>query len=295
MLSREVTSCRVLAAVVLIVATLGRAEPISAQGAAPQLVYRDATRAVGTIVWLVAADGSSKKPVGDMLGPGVRALDLRGSLLAVAEGNDLVNPQPRERRREPRVRRHSPRRAPTSRTAPPSSTQPIPSCGPVEQKTMIGEVNPATGAHRRWPTSTSGPALRSSGTTPTPTSSPLRRAAAIRAWARSGPSTPKPGEKTSSTPVEGCGWAAVSPTGSQALISYGVCMGPDSDAPELRAYGLPGGQAQEDSISTRTPPASSRSSTRQTARRRHSGWRWTAPTQTPWRRAAESGSSTRPP
>src|SRR5262249_8771601 len=84
-------------------------------------------------------------PVGDMLGPGVRPLDLQGNLLAVAEGTDLVT-----------VNLAS---GDASRVAVGSRIQNAyianettvfysthPGCGPVEKKTMIGELTPVSGA-----------------------------------------------------------------------------------------------------------------------------------------------------
>src|SRR5215471_15784813 len=79
-----------LTAVALACSTVGSVAPVHAQGTAPSVVYLDASKPAGTMVWVAAADGSSRRVVGEMLGPDVRPLDLRGSLLAVGEGDDLV-------------------------------------------------------------------------------------------------------------------------------------------------------------------------------------------------------------
>src|SRR5437870_2746389 len=80
----------VLIAVALVASAGERTTPVSAQGAALSVVYLDASKPAGTMVWVAAADGSTRRVVGDLLGPNLRTLDLRGSLLAVADGDDLV-------------------------------------------------------------------------------------------------------------------------------------------------------------------------------------------------------------
>src|SRR4051794_23738746 len=77
-------------AAVLIVATFAPPKTSSAQEAALSIVYLDTGKPDGTILWVAAADGSSKRPVGEMLGPGIWPLDMRAGLLAVADRNDLV-------------------------------------------------------------------------------------------------------------------------------------------------------------------------------------------------------------
>lgn len=233
-----------LAAIALAAITLGPARPTSAQGTAQSVVYLDMTKPVGTIVWLVAADGSSKTPVGDMLGPGVRPLDLQGSLLAVAEDNDLVT-----------VNLAS---GAASRVSVGARIQGAyiandttvfysthPGCGPVERKTMIGKLNPATGESAKVADIDQRPGieiLSYNADTDELTAAPRGCDPGIGdLWVMSA----KTGQRTATIKVEGCGWAAASLSGAQALISYGGCIGAPGDAPELRAYDLPGGDVKE--------------------------------------------------
>ena len=185
-----------------------------------QIVYLDASKPAGTMVWIAAADGSSKRLVGDLLGPGIRTLDLRGSLLAVADGNDLVTLNLVSgdiKRLSVGTRIQSAYIA--NDTTVFYSTHP--GCGPVEKKTMIGSFTVPTEMSEQvadmgdWP-----------GAEVLSVQRRRRRAdhrlARLRPWHRAKLwlVNAKTGDTNQIIPVDGCGWAAVSPSGTQALLTY---------------------------------------------------------------------------
>jgi len=234
-----------LAAIALVVATLGVAAPTSAQGMMPSIVYLDASKPAGTSVWVMASDGSSRHVVGDLLAPGLRALDMRGSLLAAVDANDLitVNLDSGETKHVAVGARIQSAYVANASTVFYSTH---PGCGPVEAKPTIGRVNVATGANDRitdlgtWPGSE---VLRyDAGADELTVASRSCDPGIGELWIVNA----RTGDTRQKIPVDGCGWAAIAPAGGQALLSYDLCKLGGNDAfPDLRAYDLPGGAAKE--------------------------------------------------
>src|SRR4051794_30366787 len=173
-----------------------------------------------------------------MLGPGIRALDLQGGLLAVADGTDLVtvNLSSGEAKYTP-IKSYV-----ASAYVADSSTvfyATHPGCGPVE-KTVVGRINVATGTRTTVIETTDVPGFEILGYNAAADELTITPRGCDPGLGEIWTVNAKTGEKKSTIPVEGCGWAALSPDRKQALISYDACIGEENDDPELRAYALPG-------------------------------------------------------
>jgi hypothetical protein len=233
-----------VAVVILVAATLGRAELASAQPAL-SVVYLDATNPASTELWVVAVDGSSKRVVGDLLGPGLRPLGLRDGLLAVADANNLltVNLASGLTKRlavGQRIQNAYVANASTVFYATHTG------CGPVEPKTTIGRFNPVSETSERvvndsqWP---GAEVLWHNAGADDLTVAPRGCDPGIsNIWIMNA----KSGDAKQTIPVDGCGSAAMSPTGSQVVLSYDLCkLGGTDTFPDLRIYALPSGAMQE--------------------------------------------------
>jgi hypothetical protein len=188
-----------------------------------------------------------------MLGPGIRALDLRGSLLAVADGNDLVtvNLASGDMKRLPIGRRIQSGYVVNDTTVLYSTHV---SCGPDEPRSVVGRFNPTTENDQHIVDSTDMAGVEilwynadADELTVTPRGCDPGLG---QLWVLDA----KTGEKKSSIPVEGCGWAAVSPTGSQVLVSNDLCnLGGEMHFPELQAYALPDGSVKQIPVTKDAP------------------------------------------
>jgi hypothetical protein len=233
---------QLLAAAALVVGALGWAETTTAQPKPLSVVYIESQPGLSE-VWVNSVDGASKRKVAGV-GRTARALDLRGSVLAVAVDRELVAVDlvSGAVKRTPVGDRIS-----SAYVVDASSTffTSHVGCGPVESKTVVGRFNATTGAVSKlalaeieeWP---GAEILSYNADADELTIAPRGCDPGVgELWTINATS----GEKKSSVPVQGCGWAAVSPTGSQALISFAACGG--GDFPELTVYGLPGGEPHE--------------------------------------------------
>lgn len=233
-----------LATLALLVLGVGRPGLASAQ-AALSVVYLDASKQAGTEVWVVAVDGSSKRAVGDLLGPGLRPLGQRDGLLAVADGNDLVTVNlatGATRRLAVGQRIQSAYIANNSTVFYATHT----GCGPVEPKTTIGRFNVGSEVNERIAEKTEWPGaevLWHNAGADELTVAPRGCDPGIgNIWIMNA----KTGDAKQTVPVDGCGSAAMAPTGAQVVLSYDLCKLSGTDTfPDLRVYGLPTGAMQE--------------------------------------------------
>jgi hypothetical protein len=232
-------------AAVLIVATFAPPKTSNAQETALSVVYLDAGKPAGTILWVAATDGSTKRPVGEMLGPGIWPLDLRAGLLAVADRTDLVTVN----LADGSTKTTSVGARVTSAYIANSSTVYFSThvgCGPVEATAMVGRFDLASGTTERVVDVTGFPGSivlsHNANADELTMASRACDPGINEIWTMSA----RNGEKKQSVPVEGCGWAMVSPVGSQALVSFDACkFGGGDTFPNLRAYTLPGGASKE--------------------------------------------------
>lgn len=214
--------------------------PTSAQPAPLSLVYLDTEKPNTSEVWVTSLDGASRRQVA-LFDTGVRPLDVRGSLLALAKDPDLAI---LDLGKGTVQRTQAGRRLQSAYVA---ENGPVffatrVGCGPVEDKTLIGRVDPSTGARTDiterdepgmqilWYDAAADELL----VAPRGCDPGLSRLKRLNATT---------GAETWSLDVQGCGWAAASPTGKQVLMSLALCGG--SSFPELNVYSLPDGAKRE--------------------------------------------------
>jgi hypothetical protein len=225
-----------------------RPEVTSAQPGLLSLVYLDTEKPGANEVWVVSLDGASKRQVATF-DKSVRPLALRGSLLALAHDPDLalldlgggtVQWSQAGRRVASAI---------IAENGPVYFTTQV-GCGPVEAKTVLGRVDAATGVRTdivelevpgaellRYDAAADELTLVPRGCDPGVSALKTLNA--------------KTGAEKASLDVEGCGWAAISPTGQQALISFAACM--TRTSPDVTVYDLPGGASREQYFSVDAP------------------------------------------
>lgn len=232
-----------LVAITLVLAAavaVGGPRPTNAQPEPLSLVYLDTEKPNTSEVWVVSLDGAGKRQVA-LFDKGVRPLDVRGSLLALAKDPDLAIVDLGKgivQRTEAGRRVQS---AYIAENGPVFFTTRV-GCGPVEDKTLIGRVDPATGA-RTDITEWDEPGAQILGYDSASDELLMTpRGCDPGIWALKRLNA-KTGAETSSVDVQGCGWAAASPTGKQALVSFAACM--SGNFPDLTVYSLPDGAKRE--------------------------------------------------
>jgi Tol biopolymer transport system component len=246
------TGARVLLFLAFVVAALGRPAPAGAQpGGSPNeqpggqpgtlaLVYVDAEKPRTSEVWTASLDGASRRLVAT-LGPATRALDLRGSLLALASGDDLIVLD-LQSGSDQRIAVGS--QPSSARIAPDGAVRftTRAGCGPGPSTTVLGSSDAATGA-RSDLTGLDVPGAEIVWHDPASDDLMiLPRGCDVAVWelCRLDGTT---GAERSRTPIRGCGWVAVAPDGRQALVSSASCSG--GAYPELTVYGLDDGGQRE--------------------------------------------------
>ncbi|MFN8524599.1 MAG: hypothetical protein U0821_15995 [Chloroflexota bacterium] len=206
----------------------------------PSLVYLDTSRQGTTDVWLISADGGSRRLAATLSGA-ARPLDLRDTELLVAMGtaavhvdllSGLTTTVPIGARVASGLLTAQHRGIFTTRAG----------CGPVDSKTRFGRLDfeagtatdagtaDAPGLEALWYQDDTGELLGAlRGCDPGVSTLVTLNVAA--------------GTESARIPVAGCGWVATAPDGRQALISFAFCGG--GDFPELNVYSLPDGTRRE--------------------------------------------------